>query len=41
VHAAFVRRQLLEIFRYRRRVIGQHLGCLRPVQEDVEIRPLR
>ena len=41
VHAAVVRRQLLEIFRYRRKVIGENLGMLRPVQEDVEIRPLR
>src|SRR5688572_12253434 len=30
VHAAVVRRQLLEIFRYRRKVIGEHLGGLRP-----------
>jgi ligand-binding SRPBCC domain-containing protein len=41
VHAAVVRKQLIEIFRYRRGVIGQHLGLLRAIQEDVEIRPLR
>jgi ligand-binding SRPBCC domain-containing protein len=41
VHAAVVRRQLCEIFRYRRRIIGEHLGGFRAVQEDVEIRPLR
>jgi ligand-binding SRPBCC domain-containing protein len=41
VHAAIVRKQLLEIFRYRRKVIGEHLGPLRAVQEGVEIRPLR
>ena len=41
VHAAVVRKQLLEIFRYRRKVIGENLGLLRAVQEDVEIRPLR
>ena len=41
VHAAIVRKQLTEIFRYRRKIIGQHLGLLRAIQEDVEIRPLR
>jgi uncharacterized protein len=41
VHAAIVRRQLLAIFRFRRTVIGEHLGVIRSVQEDVEIRPLR
>ena len=41
VHATVVRRQLLEIFRYRRKVIGQNLGLLRTLQADVEIRPLR
>ena len=41
VHAAVVRGQLLEIFRFRRKVIGEHLGLLRTVQADVEIRPLR
>ena len=41
VHATLVRRQLLTIFRHRRRVIGEHLGMLRPLQEDVRIEPLR
>ena len=41
VHAAIVRRQLKEIFRYRRQIIGQHLGFVRALQEDVEIVPLR
>jgi hypothetical protein len=41
VHSAVVRKQLLEIFRHRRKIIGQHLGLSRAVQEDVEIRPLR
>ncbi len=36
-HAAFVRRQLLEIFRFRRKAIAQHLGEVRAVQEDVRI----
>lgn len=38
MHALFVRRQLLEIFRYRREVIGQRLGWVKAVQPDVEIR---
>ena len=37
VHAAVVRRQLLDIFRFRRKVVGEHLGWVRAVQEDVEI----
>jgi ligand-binding SRPBCC domain-containing protein len=41
IHPLMVRRQLLEIFRYRRRVIGQHLGWVRGVQDDVAIRPLQ
>jgi ligand-binding SRPBCC domain-containing protein len=40
VHHAVVRRQLLEIFRFRRRVIGEQLGWVRAVQEDVRISPL-
>ena len=40
VHAAVVRRQLLEIFRYRRKIIDEKLGWLRALQEDVRIRPL-
>jgi len=37
VHALAVRRQLLEIFRYRRKVIAQHLGWVRALQDDVAI----
>lgn len=40
IHAAFVRRQLLEIFRYRRTVIAKNLGWVRAVQPDVQIRKL-
>ena len=40
VHALVVRKQLIEIFRFRRKVIGKHLGWARAVQEDVEIRSL-
>src|SRR5689334_18742290 len=40
VHATAVKRQLLEIFRFRRKVIGEHLGWVRAVQEDVQIRAL-
>jgi ligand-binding SRPBCC domain-containing protein len=40
VHAAVVRRQLLEIFRFRRKVIAEHLGWVRAAQGDVEIKPL-
>jgi ligand-binding SRPBCC domain-containing protein len=36
-HALMVRRQLLEIFRFRRDVIGQHLGGIKPMQGDVSI----
>lgn len=36
-HAALVKRQLLDIFRFRRGVIGQHLGWRRAVQPDVQI----
>jgi ligand-binding SRPBCC domain-containing protein len=39
-HALLVRRQLLDIFRHRRRVIGESLGGCRPVQADVTIRSL-
>ena len=38
VHAATVRRQLLEIFTHRRRVIGEHLGAVVPLQAQVEIK---
>ena len=37
VHGAIVRRQLLEIFRFRRKVIGEQLGGFRAVQGDVRI----
>jgi ligand-binding SRPBCC domain-containing protein len=37
VHATLVRRQLQEIFRYRRQIIGQELGWVRAVQPDIAI----
>ena len=37
VHAAVVRRQLVDIFRHRRSVIGQRLGWVKSLQEDVAI----
>ena len=40
VHAWLVRRQLLDIFRFRREVITQRLGWSRAIQADVEIRKL-
>ena len=40
VHALVVRRQLLEIFRFRRGVIGRELGWVRAVQDDVRIQTL-
>ena len=40
VHALVVKKQLLDIFRFRRRVITSDLGWKRAVQEDVEIRRL-
>ncbi len=36
-----VRRQLLEIFQFRRKVIAERLGWVRAVQEEVEIKVLR
>jgi ligand-binding SRPBCC domain-containing protein len=36
-HALVVRRQLMEIFRFRRKVIGDRLGWVRANQADVEI----
>jgi ligand-binding SRPBCC domain-containing protein len=39
-HSLLVRRQLIDIFRYRRAAIGRLLGNVRPLQEDVEVRPL-
>jgi ligand-binding SRPBCC domain-containing protein len=41
VHATVVKRQLLEIFRHRRKIIGEHLGWVRAVQPEVEIRALK
>lgn len=35
-----VRRQLKDIFRFRRQVIGEHLGWVRGLQEDVAIKRL-
>lgn len=40
MHAVLVRNQLLDIFRYRRKVIGESLGGCRPLQADVQIRSL-
>lgn len=40
VHAAIVRKQLLEIFRFRREVIGKQLGWVRALQDDVKIAAL-
>jgi ligand-binding SRPBCC domain-containing protein len=40
VHEMIVRKQLLEIFRFRRRVIGERLGWIRAIQPDVAIRRL-
>ena len=37
VHPLVVRRQLLDIFRHRRRVISQSLGWIRAIQDDVQI----
>ena len=39
-HAILVRRQLVEIFRYRRKVITGKLGWVRPILEDVTVRRL-
>jgi len=40
VHRFLVRKQLLEIFRFRRKVISDRLGWVRAVQNDVEVREL-
>lgn len=40
VHAAVVRRQLREIFEYRRKVIGERLGWVREI-EPVRIEPVK
>lgn len=37
VHALVVKKQLMEIFRYRRNPIARELGWVRAVQEDVRI----
>jgi ligand-binding SRPBCC domain-containing protein len=37
IHALTVRKQLLDIFRYRRTIIGRSLGGIRPLQDDVRI----
>jgi len=39
-HTLIVSRQLLEIFRFRRKVIAENLGWVRPLQDDVQIRNL-
>jgi len=39
-HALAVRRQLLDIFNHRRRVIGEHLGWVRGLQDEPRIAPL-
>jgi len=41
VQQLIVRKQLLEIFRFRRKVIADRLGWVRAVQEDVRIKRLR
>jgi ligand-binding SRPBCC domain-containing protein len=38
VHVLVVRRQLMEIFRYRRGVIGENLGWVRPILPDPAVR---
>jgi ligand-binding SRPBCC domain-containing protein len=40
VHALVVKRQLTEIFRFRRKVIARELGWMRAIQEDVRIERL-
>lgn len=40
VHAAVIRRQLVGIFRYRRKVIGERLGWRAALQDDILVRPL-
>jgi ligand-binding SRPBCC domain-containing protein len=37
VHAMVVKKQLMEIFQFRRKVIAEELGWVRAVQEDVRI----
>ncbi len=38
LHALVIRKQLLDIFRYRRKVIREELGWVKAVQKDVRIR---
>lgn len=40
MHALLIRNQLLDIFRHRRKVIGESLGGCRPLQDDITIRAL-
>ena len=40
VHGLIVKRQLLEIFRYRRDIIGKTLGWIRAIQDDVQIKSI-
>jgi ligand-binding SRPBCC domain-containing protein len=40
VHALAVRRQLVEIFKFRRRVIAEHLGWVRAIQPEPTVSPL-
>lgn len=40
MHGVAVRRQLIDIFRFRRKVIAEELGWVRAVQADVEVRRL-
>jgi ligand-binding SRPBCC domain-containing protein len=37
MHAMSIRNQLLDIFRYRRKIVGESLGGLRLLQDDVRI----
>ena len=40
LHTVLIRQQLIEIFNYRRKIIGELLGPLRALQQDVQIRTL-
>ena len=40
MHALIVRNQLLDIFRHRRKVIGESLGGCHALQDDIMIRSL-
>lgn len=41
VNAMLVRRQLMEIFQFRRQAISQHLGPTTPLQPHINIQPLQ